>query len=928
MYEDSWYNFVPDVQNKKASSSQVQGTHRRKESLLQQPNGPDKTSDVASRLAGVNEESEDDSPPEPALSRRAKSYSDFYDIVREHLADNTPKKSKKRKQKKQRSLEGLAVPESAQSQTLVTGDGPFDADAWRELEDELLQASQGEYATYRDKLALTERHLDTLIEDTDGALKILASLAESFRAVEEQTSSFKAQCDDLLSEQRRLEKIADDVRSDFYYYAYLEEVTRRLNAPGASRLADGAPFAEMLTNLEACIEFMSSHPTYRDAESYQARYQALLTKALHLLEVGFTALLDKVSGEISKQIAATQSESARHALAYGRFEEMMLDSYSLIPNIQKVVGEAYDRLGNPKSGLCAATYANTADNMFRSYLSARELDLKPLSQADVETLKKEAAEESVETASRNYVKQCFERSHNELLLFARVFGLEPQYSTDQASAFATIKAHRGDAVSAINVAPIATNLQAILAPVELQILCEVIGWMTDEYLTIDYDEIDESDMSVALHRQEMTARVLGEHLWQFADGVFEAEVAKLISKAPVVPESLKIEPVAAGGGASSNAYPPVKTALRLLVLFDQCMPKERCQGSSPVVFKIVKESIAALHRAEARIKSIKNGTDADLFMIKNLLILKNELMTLEIGDVRDGQGAGMEHFGQIWNTLSAAQDWVGYFSSFIPGASLFSRGSPAPGGGGTTPTLRASGSGAQAGGNGAQTQDAGEQLDKLLRQSIYAFTRRWGALVNEAQSRSKLGGKNMAKVERELEELLQTAFSNQPEVIAKLKEAIQINAQALGEKGSKVTRPFGLGPHRISCAGGWGLLWTTWTANLADGIIHPVGVSMHGLVLHEAVGPLAAAIVDVAFECAVRLEEVELGGVQPRAGLVIVLELPGPRQPAGRGAGTGGRSQGSWVVELRLDQYMCSSTLGENHIQLKWVVVGDFCVGS
>lgn len=38
MYEDSWYNFVPDVQNKKASSSQVQGTHRRKESLLQQPN--------------------------------------------------------------------------------------------------------------------------------------------------------------------------------------------------------------------------------------------------------------------------------------------------------------------------------------------------------------------------------------------------------------------------------------------------------------------------------------------------------------------------------------------------------------------------------------------------------------------------------------------------------------------------------------------------------------------------------------------------------------------------------------------------------------------------------------------------------------------------------------------------------------------------
>ncbi|CCF38823.1 hypothetical protein CH063_09815 [Colletotrichum higginsianum] len=51
-----------------------------------------------------------------------------------------------------------------------------------------------------------------------------------------------------------------------------------------------------------------------------------------------------------------------------------------------------------------------------------------------------------------------------------------------------------------------------------------------------------------------------------------------------------------------------------------------------------------------------------------------------------------------------------------------------------------------------------EQLDELLRQ--------------------KPGVKPIGKVEKELDEVLQRAFSNQPEVIAKLKEAIQINAQA------------------------------------------------------------------------------------------------------------------------------------------------------
>lgn len=37
MYDDSWYSFVPDVAKKAASAAQGSG-HRRKESLLQQPN--------------------------------------------------------------------------------------------------------------------------------------------------------------------------------------------------------------------------------------------------------------------------------------------------------------------------------------------------------------------------------------------------------------------------------------------------------------------------------------------------------------------------------------------------------------------------------------------------------------------------------------------------------------------------------------------------------------------------------------------------------------------------------------------------------------------------------------------------------------------------------------------------------------------------
>ncbi|KAK4242931.1 Sec34-like family-domain-containing protein [Achaetomium macrosporum] len=806
MYEDSWYSFVPDFQQRPPPSGIQPTRHRRKESLLQQPNGTADNPNTAESLPALFEDQEDaNSPPQPTLSHRAKSYSDFHNIVKAQLPSHAPRK-KREKRRSVRGWEALALPES------VTARLPVEEDVFDDrLERELLQASQREYLLYHDELAMTERHLGNLIADANTALRVLESLSHSFRAVDEQTTSFQAQCEGLLTEQKRLQVLADSVGRDLQYYTYLDSATRRLNAPGAGRLVEGASFAEILSTLYSCIEFMKNNSSYRDAESYLARYQALLIKALHLLEVGFVNHLNKVSAEISRQITATQSESARHALAYGRFEEIVLESYSLIPNVQLVVRSAYDQDGQPSSAPNSDVYVNTASNLFHAYWAARERDLKPITQHDLDVFRAEA-KESIETAARNFVKQCFERSYNEASLFTRIFSVDTQFSMDPNSVFAALKSQRS-VLTGSNVAPIATSLQSVLQSSELQTICNLVGWITNEYLLPEYD--DDETPFVGRCR-ELAARLLAEHLWTFTDAAFEAEVAKSISKATVTADALKIGPVT-NGDISSNAFPPVKRALELLVMFDQSMPKERCQRNSPVIFKIIKESIASLQRAEGRIKSTKNGTDPDLFMVKNLLILKNELMTLEIGDVRGQASTGasaslvagnLQHFAQIWDTFRQQNPLGGLLSSFgslttyIPGSSLWSSrsntpapgGTPALGGGGgpaTTPRL-----GAAAGG-GTEVQDASEQLDGLLRQSIYAFTKRWAGVLNEARGvggggANKLGGKNLAKIERELEEMLERAFGGQPEVVDKLKEAIEIEAQAQvqaqGEKRSYITR--------------------------------------------------------------------------------------------------------------------------------------------
>ncbi|KAI1433792.1 Sec34-like family protein [Xylaria sp. CBS 124048] len=777
MYEDSWYSLVPDhIPKKNTSTSQPSTDHNRHQSLLQQPT-EQKQPDDSEHLDRLFEDPDlPIGPPEPTLLARAKSYSDFYRVVNGRLSKDAVAR-KKRRRNKERDLDALMLvtPEDdiARIQKSLLPPSSLAIDA------ELIHASQQEYLLYRDQLDITERHLDGLVADANRALDLLTALAENFRTVEDQTSSFQAQCDDLLSEEQRLQKLADEVGTDLHYYAYLDGVTRRLNAPGASRLVNHENFGEILTNLDACINFMVDHIDYREAESYLARYQSLLTKALNLLEMGFSAHLQQVSSDISKQILGTQSEAARHALAYGRSEEVLFEADGLITNAQRVIRFCYDEFGHPTSGENFNTYWNTAVDLFQTYSDHRGRSLRPILQHDMDVFQKEAKETNVETACRNFIKQCYERSYDELGLFSKVFSIEPQFDQDTVSAYTVLKSQHGPLINVANIAPITATIQPVLQNTELQTTCNFLGWITNEYLLLEFDE-EESHYSVHCH--EMTVRLLADHLWPFADNCFEAEITKSISKAPIPAEALKPMPIT-NNVASSNPYPIVKSALELLGMYDQAMPKERSQKSSPVIFRIVTETILALQRAEARLKTNKAANpdpDPDLFMIKNLLILKNGLVSLEIGDVR-AQPATMQYFTQIWDTLSP-QNWMGLFRGILGGTLSLGLWSSTANVGVATND--------KSGGNrvnAAAAQDANEKLDGLLRQSIYAFTQRWGTLINAARTGKK--GTQAAATENQLHDKLMVAFGGQPEVMAKLKEAIYINAQAQkeikAERGSR-----------------------------------------------------------------------------------------------------------------------------------------------
>jgi conserved oligomeric Golgi complex subunit 3 len=309
-----------------------------------------------------------------------------------------------------------------------------------------------------------------------------------------------------------------------------------------------------------------------------ARYTALLTKALHLLDHAFTTRLEKILSELARQIAATQSDSARHALAYGRFEEMIMETYSLLPNIRKIIRVVYDQYGRRSdANRDISTYVEAASNIFRTYLSTRDRELKVMTQHDLEEFKKETKSLSVETAARNYVKHGFERMYDEENLFIKIFNMEPSWSSAPSSAFQVLATINTSMIHPAHMAPLGTAIQSALQGADLKVICSVTGWLASEY---SIAEADEEESPFFLKCREYAARILAHHLWPFTDKAFDAEITKSISKASAPDGALKIGPVE-GGVSSSNAYTLVKRAIELLVLFDQSMPKERSVSTRP-----------------------------------------------------------------------------------------------------------------------------------------------------------------------------------------------------------------------------------------------------------------------------------------------------------------------------------------------------------
>ncbi|QDS71416.1 hypothetical protein FKW77_003306 [Venturia effusa] len=633
MYDEGWYNsFVSKPQQE---NSQPVATKRRQ--TINEGIKAD-VATVEALLDDVQDEAPTLGPPPATLARRAKSYSDFYDVVRDHI----------RKQYKQ---EKTTYKKRAR-QNLIRTDADFGA-WYNGIKRDLLHSSHEEYQLYRDQLVLTESHLNSLLSSANSALELLAGLSNSFKAVESQTTAFQAQCEHLLNDQKRTLKMADDIADNLQYYTYLEPITKRLNAPGAGRWVQTKEFSDMLSNLDACLEYMQAHPKQRESLSYRSRYRLLLTRALTLIRNHFATALKDVATDVTKRIAERQlNDTTQSALLYAKFR---------VPAPElKQIGFEIQRRAIPPEGAepgTEAEYQSLMNELYQTYSATRGRILRPI-------IAKKMADISVApSTSKDLIS--FSRSSISFIrsVCSDEYDLWNEWFASDEGLYPFLEAMMDPFYDYLRPRTIHET--------QLQKLCELCTLLQTRYME-DEDEDSERDsphgprldfsslIHPALEDAQtrlvfLTMATLRNEIEYYKPKPEDLDYPARANKAAFT--NLKSNQPALSGRRASNG--PLTPMPKTPIIVDQDSPDghfvfepvmQECYPTlrkavwllsriyrlvhsavfDDLAHQIVHQTTLSLHAASAQISSRASPTDAQLFLIKHLLTLKQQIVAFDI----------------------------------------------------------------------------------------------------------------------------------------------------------------------------------------------------------------------------------------------------------------------------------------------------------
>uniref|UniRef100_A0A8C5NI05 Conserved oligomeric Golgi complex subunit 3 n=1 Tax=Gouania willdenowi TaxID=441366 RepID=A0A8C5NI05_GOUWI len=208
--------------------------------------------------------------------------------------------------------------------------------AWfAKLQTNMDQDESAQHRKIRDDLYCYQEQCNAILKDVSAALEQLDSLQKQYLFVSNKTGALHEACEQLLKEQSELVDLAESIQQKLSYFNELESINTKLNSPTLSVNNEG--FIPMLSKLDDCIEYVSSHPNFKDYPVYLAKFKQCLSKAMHYMKVHIVNTMHNLTNQLTKRWSNTSLTNADNAftLYYVKFRAAAPKVRSLIEQIEQ-----------------------------------------------------------------------------------------------------------------------------------------------------------------------------------------------------------------------------------------------------------------------------------------------------------------------------------------------------------------------------------------------------------------------------------------------------------------------------------------------------------------------------------------------------------------------------------------------------------------
>ncbi|XP_037298630.1 conserved oligomeric Golgi complex subunit 3 [Manduca sexta] len=240
-------------------------------------------------------------------------------------------------------------------------DNTYDFLEWYEsLCSNNLKADDTPYEAYYKQLEDRRNECDALTDRIGATVSDLDKLSEQYNFVSNKTNTLHMMSEQLLADQTKLSNIGDDIKQKLHYFTQVEHLSQRLNSPTMSVNSDA--FFTVLAKIDECLDYMKANSGYKESHTYLVKYRHLQSRAISLIRSYVTHVLNHATEQIltSKEDDPNDQESmdTAYAVYFGKFQ-------AAAPKLRKVISEIENRAETN------ADYESLLSDIQREYASRR-----------------------------------------------------------------------------------------------------------------------------------------------------------------------------------------------------------------------------------------------------------------------------------------------------------------------------------------------------------------------------------------------------------------------------------------------------------------------------------------------------------------------------------------------------------------------------